>query len=92
MRIIGFSGEQRGPDKSAAKAAGGGKFSVVPYGGSKPEYPNVRRCVVRNCFQQGSETKRDENAMMCGLRMWQQNRTNTRYTDPPIARDANNAA
>lgn len=23
----------------------GGKFSVVPYGGSKPEYPNVRKAL-----------------------------------------------
>lgn len=51
VRIIGFDGEgmsHRDPKMKmktsvrAGNAVGGGKFSVVPYGGSKPEHPNVR--------------------------------------------------
>lgn len=49
VRIIGFDGEgksQTGPRMKtsvrAGNAVGGRKFSVVPYGGSKPEHPNVR--------------------------------------------------
>jgi len=50
VRIIGFDGDGKSPREPkmttslrAGNAVGGGKFSVVPYGGSKPEHPNVRK-------------------------------------------------
>lgn len=54
VRIIGFSGEstpRKGPETSAKAGGGGGKFSVVPYGRSKPEHPNVRalHCLAKTC-------------------------------------------
>eukprot|EP00903_Cladosiphon_okamuranus_P007130 g6927.t1 len=46
VRIIGFGGEKRGSGKAGGGGggSGGGKFSVVPYGASKPEYPNHAEC------------------------------------------------
>lgn len=42
VRIIGISNTDRDGTATKKDAKGDGKYSVVPYGGSKPAYPNVR--------------------------------------------------